>query len=141
MTKLFRLDTLAPNLAERFRRASAEQRRRAARIACEAAVEAAGLAAPEINDSLAILRADAIADASLRERVETLRERLDDAYFRLDDEGHRADALLCFSRARATSAVGFALSVPEAELHEAIYESLAAVEEPTKLAGLVELAL
>jgi len=43
-----------------------------------------------------------------------------------------------FSKARATSALVFALSDEPAHLHEAIYEAIAAVDDPAELVQAVE---
>ena len=138
----FRLDSVARVAAERFRQAPSNKRRQAAQIACEQAVAAVDLVAPEVSEALAVLRGAATLDASLRERLESLAARLDDEYFQLDESGgSKQQALVCFSKARATSALMFALAADDAQLHEAIYESISALDEPTKLVRLVERAL
>lgn len=138
----FRLDSVAPVAAERFRQATSNKRREAARVACEQAVVATGLTAPEVSEALAVLRGAAAPDVSLRERLESLAARFDDDYFQLDEDGgQKQQALLCFSKARATSALAFALTAEDTQLHEAIYESLSALDEPAELVRLVEHAL
>jgi hypothetical protein len=92
---------------------------------------------------LAVLRGAAAPDISLRERLESLAARFDDEYFQLDEDGGAAqkqEALHHFSKARATSALAFALAT-EAQLHEAIYEALSALDEPGELERLIERAL
>jgi hypothetical protein len=138
----FRLDSVAPVLAARFRQAPSNKRRKAAQVACEQAVVAAGLTADEVSEALAVLRGAAAPDVSLRERLDSLAARFDDEYFRLDEDGgQKQQALLCFSKARATSALAFALAADDAQLHEAIYESISALDEPAELVRLVEHAL
>ena len=134
----FRLESLSPFVAERFRQAPSNKRRAAARLACEHAVVATGLAAPEVTEALAVLRGAAVADASLRERLDSLAARLDDEYFRLDEGGsQKREALLYFSRVRTA----FALAADDTPLHEAIYESISAPDDPAELMRRVEHAL
>jgi hypothetical protein len=138
----FRLDSVAPVVAESFRQAPSNKRRQAAQVACEQAVEAADLTAPEVSEALAVLRGAVAPDASLRERLESLAARFDDEYFRLDEAGgQKQQALICFSKARATSALVFALAADDTQLHEAIYESISALDEPAELVRRVEHAL
>lgn len=138
----FRLDSVAPDAAERFRHAPSNKRRQAAQVACEQAVVAANLTEPEVSEALAVLRGAATPDASLRERLEGLAARFDDEYFRLDEDGgQKQQALVCFSKARAMSALVFALAADDTQLHEAIYESISALDEPAELVRLVKHAL
>jgi YD repeat-containing protein len=107
--------------------------------ACAAAIEGAGARAVA---PLKVLRGAAAPDASLRERLESLAARFDDEYFQLDEDGgQKQQALVCFSKARATSALVFALAADDTQLHEAIYESISALDEPAELVRLVEHAL
>ena len=142
--ELFRLDSVAPAVAERFRQTSSSKRREAVRVACQHAAATVGLAAQEVSEALAVLRGAAAPDVSLRERLESFAADFDDQYFRLDEDGDAAqkqEALRLFSKARATSALAFALSADEAHLHEAIYEAISAMDEPAELVRLVEGAL
>lgn len=133
---------MAPVVSERFRRAPSNKRRQAARVACEQAVAAAGVTAPEVSEALWVLRGAAAPDASLRERLKSLAASFDDEYFELnEDGGQKQQALMCFSKARATSALVFALADDDAQVHEAIYESIAALDEPAELVRMVEHAL
>jgi hypothetical protein len=99
------------------------------------------------------MRLDSVAPAvakRFRQASSTRRRRaalvacaaeLDDEYFRLDEEGEPAqkqEALRLFSKARATSALVFALSGDEAQLHEAIYEAIAAMDDPGDLMRLID---
>lgn len=103
---------------------------------------ATGLMAPLVSEALAVLRGAPSSDASLRERVENQAARFDEAYFRLEESGDQAqEALLAFSKARAMCALAFALAADDAQLHEAIYESLSALEEPGELLRLLEQTL
>ena len=103
----FRLDSVAARAAERFRLATENQRRAAARIACERAVAGAGLSGTDVSEALAVLRGGAVPVGSLRERLETMVTAFDDDYWRLDEAGEeRGEAHRCFSKARAASALG-----------------------------------
>lgn len=142
--QLFRLDSVAPVVAERFRQAPSHKRREAVQVACELAVAAAGLTASEVSEALTVLRGETGADVSLRERLESLAAGFDDEYFQLDEDGdavQKQQALRSFSKARATSALAFALASDDTHHHEAIYESISAVDEPGELMRLVERAL
>ncbi len=144
MKPVFRLDSVSPTLAESFRRASPANRRQAARVACELAVSSAGLTDPEVAASLDALCAGAPAEASLRAELERLADRFDDEYLRLEEDGDHAEkseALRLFWKARAASALAFALSGDDAKLHEAIYEALAAMADPSELVRAAEIAL
>lgn len=138
----FRLDSVAPLLASRFRRAPPDKRRSAARIACEKAVLTTGLTASDVRDAMTFLSGATSLDESLRQRLETLAASFDEQHFRLsEDVNQQQQALECFSRARASSALAFCVAADDGELHEAIYESIAAVDDPAELMRLVERAL
>ncbi len=133
---------MAPVAARRFRLAPPMKRRDATRLACEKAVFAAAFAAPEAREALAVLRGSASPDVSLRVRLERLAAALDDEYLRLSEAGgDERQVPPCFFSARAASALAFALAEDDAKLHEAIYESIAALPEPAELVHLIEEAL
>ena len=141
---VFRLDSIAPAVAERFRRAPASGRRYAALLACEHAAATVGLPMEEVDEALAVLRGTTVPTPSLRERLEELSAELDDEYFRSAEESDSTqdpEALRLFSKARATSALAFALSTEDSALHEAIYEAIAALDDPTHVLRIVEQAL
>ena len=140
----FRLDSVQPRLAEAFRRASPLRQREATRLACEGAASAAELSGPEVDAALETLRTGGPARADLRADLEALAARLDEEYFRLDQDGTEVDqpaALRVFSKARATSALAFCLAPNPGDLHEAIYEAIAALEDPRELVQAAEAAL
>jgi len=140
----FRLDAVAPVAAERFRRAPSSTRREAARVACEQAVAAVSLTAPDVSAALAVVRGDDPADAALRERLEHLAAEFDEAHFQLDEDGGASQgrpARQHFARARAASALAVAVQDDDAQLHEAIYEAISALDEPDALIRLVERVL
>jgi hypothetical protein len=139
MMDRFRLDSVAPLVARRFRLATSNKRREAARVACELAVVAASLEESEVSEALAVLRGCAAPDVLLRERLDRLAARFDDEYLELDeDDGQKQQALLRFSKARATSALAFALAADDTQLHEAIYESISALNEPAEMMLMIE---
>jgi hypothetical protein len=145
MSTQWRLDSKARGLADAFRKAPPEQRRRAALIACETVVPLIGLEGDD--DVAAGLRAlrEGRPDAALRERLSALSSRFDDEYFRLDEEGDAAkkpEVLRFFGKARGVSALAFALSDDASGLHEAIYEAISAVvDDPSTVARVVDAAL
>ena len=141
----WRLDSKAPAVADAFRLAAPEKRRRAALIACETVVPMLGLdGEDDVNAGLRALR-EARPGNALRARLGTLSARFDDEYFRLDEEGdetRKPEALRLFAKARGTSALAFALTDDAAQLHEAIYEAISAlVDDPGKVVRAVEAAL
>ncbi|WP_437685681.1 hypothetical protein [Sorangium sp. So ce176] len=141
MESVFRLDSVSPTLAESFRRASSAKRRQAAVVACELAASSADLAGQEVGLGLAALRGGAAGQPDLRQRLEDLAAHFDDEYLRLNeevDESRKAETLRLFSKARAASALAFALIHEPGELHEAIYEAIAALDDPSELIRVVE---
>jgi hypothetical protein len=146
MNTQWRLDSKARGLADAFRKAPPEQRRRAALIACETVVPLVGLEGDDdVTTGLRALREGRPHDAALRERLSALSARFDDEYFRLDEEGDAAkkpEVLRFFGKARGVSALAFALSDDASGLHEAIYEAISAVvDDPSKVARVVDAAL
>ncbi|WP_437967623.1 hypothetical protein WMF04_50180 [Sorangium sp. So ce260] len=138
---IFRLDSLSPTLAERLRKASPQKCRLAAVVACELASASAGLSGQEVALALGALRCGAAAPPFLQQRLERLAAQLDDEYLRLEQEGDPSknpESLRVFSKARATSALVFALSNDSAQLHEAIYEAIAAMSDPDELVRAAE---
>ena len=85
------------------------------------------------------------SDELLRARIRASSERFDDEYFKLDeDEGEerKRAALHIFAKARAMSALAFALAEDASQLHEAIYEALSAlVDDSSAVVHAVETTL
>lgn len=135
-----RLDSMFPNLAARFEEAPLAKRRNAARLACERAVLATGLSAPEVSEAMEFVRGQVGFNRSL-DSLHELVATLDDEYFRLEEQGHKERALVSFSRARAASALAFVVTADDTQLHEALYEALSAFDAPTELIRLTEGAL
>jgi hypothetical protein len=144
MMSTYRLSSVSPTLAERFRGAPTGIRRQAALVACEIAVSSVGLRDKEILLALEALRSGTPLDSALRGQVERLAASFDDEYLRLEeeeDEGKKAEVLSFFSRARAASAIMFALSDDAGQLHETIYEAITSLENPAELVQSVETVL
>ena len=57
------------------------------------------------------------------------------------DEAKRSGVLRLFSKARAASALGFALSEEPGQFHEALYEALASVDDASEVIRRVAKAL
>lgn len=104
-------------------------------MACEVAAVHAELDGDPVQAALRALRADGDVDQALRQRLEELATRLDDEYFALDQQGGapKADVLALFFKARAASALAFAVAADAEQLHDAFYEAIAAVEDPSEL--------
>jgi hypothetical protein len=145
MRNRWRLDSKAPALADIFRNSTPEKQRRAAVVACEAALFIVGLNGAEADEALRALRDGRLGNASLRERLTALSARLDDEYFRVNEEceaSKKPEALALFARARAASALAFSLSDDSTQLHEAIYEAMSAVsDDPSEVARVASAAL
>jgi hypothetical protein len=140
----FRLDSVAPQVANRFRLAASNARRQATLLACEHCVAATGLSGADVERALEVLRSAALPSPGLRHRLEALAAELDEEYFRIDEDdapGRKPEALRAFSKARAASALAFSLTENDACLHEAIYEAIAAIETPAPLVSLVDKVL
>lgn len=144
MTNIPRLESVSPHLAESFRQASPLKQRQAVLEACVTAASRVGLEEEEANAAIEILRYGSAATSKMREQLETLAAHYDDQYFELSEEGDKAtesDALLLFSKARVAAALAFALSEDSRQLHEALYEAIAAINDPTEVMQVVEKVL
>ena len=143
MEPTFRLDSASPKLAEMIRKASPAKCRQAAIVACELAAASAGLVDQEVALAFDTLRRGTSVPISLQQRLEQLAAQYDAEYLCLDEEGDeskRSETLRLFSKARATSALAYALS-ENALFHEAIYEAMAALSNPDELEKATERAL
>ena len=146
MNAQWRLDSKARGVAEAFRKASSEQQRRAALVACETVLPLVGLEGDDdVNAGLRALREGRTNDAALHKRLSALSARFDDDYFRLDEEGVEAkkpEGLRLFAKARGVAALAFALSDGTSGLHEAIYEAMSSlIDDPSPVTHMVEAAL
>jgi hypothetical protein len=68
-------------------------------------------------------------------KLEVLAAQLDEQYFKLSEKAEPAEsqALATFRKARAAAALAFALSQDSAQLHEAIYEAIAASSDRSEV--------
>jgi hypothetical protein len=142
---MMRLTSASEELSRLYGVASVERRRKAALVACEAAVKNAKVQAPEVEEALAVLRKGrGPVPEGLQARLERLAERLDDEYFQRsesEEPSARAEGLALFSQARAVSALMFAVSGESVSLHEALYEALATTAVPEEMVPLLADAL
>ncbi|WNG18461.1 hypothetical protein [Cystobacter fuscus] len=141
---MFRLDSISPELAESFRQATPARQRKATLVACTLVASRVGLEGEEVVAALEHLRHGGEVARDLLRKIESLAARLDDEYLCLDEQGDEAtrpEVLRLFSKARAASALGFALSEDPGQLHEALYEAIVAVEDATEVIRPVEGAL
>lgn len=139
-----RLENQYDDLAILFETANGAARRRAAQVACQRAVEAAGLCSTTVEKALGgILQPDAQDVAALREELSALSEHFDEIYFDLaENEPTNRDAILReFGRARVHSALAFALTSDDRLLHDAIYEALKSTADEAIIRSEVALEL
>jgi hypothetical protein len=132
-----RLGTVSQALSDAFRGAGEAPKRRAVLVACEIAVTQSGLQDEAVERALAILRPGE-SDLAVQLEIEALSDHLDHEYFRLQNEDKPAvspDALVHFKKARAASAVAFALAPAPEALAEALYEAILA---PGDRAGVMD---
>ena len=119
-------------LAEALRSAPPSARRKAVLVAREIAVSQAKLEGKVITDALESLRHGLPMEEALQEQLKNLVARLDEEYLQLaeqDDDARKPDVLRLFSRARAASALIFAISEDDGQLHEAVYEAINVVDD------------
>lgn len=145
MTSISRLESLLPRLADSFRNADPFKQRKAVIDATVFAVSHAGLEGHEVTAATEIIR-DAVGEkkSALKAQLERLVGKFDDQYFELvdlDDENSKVTALHAFSKARAASALAFALSEEPDHLQEALYEAILAMNDSTEIVQIAEQAL
>lgn len=127
-----RLETVSLDLMTRLRQASPSQRKAAALAACGYAVEYAQVHDRVVLSVLGELNSGRGASAPEIEKVKILTEQADDEYFDLHDASDSSEDsgyLAAFSRARALSALLFALE--QESLHsssESIFEAVSATD-------------
>lgn len=139
-----RLDSIFPKLANAFRQASVQKRRQAAFEACALAVSLVGLDEAKVKAAIDVLRSGGIPSPSMKEELETLAAHFDDQYIDLDEDGNDAskrEALYLFSKARAVTALVFAVTQDPEQLHEAVYEAISAINNPDEVVRVVEKVL
>jgi len=142
-----RLETLAPKLVQRLRRASPPKQRAAALAACEFAIKKAHLRCACVERALNILRSGGGLSASHQSELEALMSNLDNEYFELQDAAEQGrttseNYLQKFVQARADSALLFASKDDSFEASsEATHEAAATVNDKLPLFSVVESVL
>lgn len=131
-----RLDTVAPGLVDLIRAATPDEQRRIALAAARRAVVDAGVEDPVLVSTVG----SGAADAAALDHVRRVAGVLDQQSFELQDDvdaGRAAgrDHAIAFARARAASAVAFAL---DQDALEAVYEAWHAVDDTAGLTRVVE---
>ncbi len=144
MTNISRLESISPSLAESFRQASTSAQRQAVLEACVIATSLADLNEEVVTVAIEMLRYGNEATSMVRKQLEALKDRYDDQYFELyekEDDAAKLVALRLFSKARVIAALVFALSEDSRQFHEALYEAIVAMEDPSKLIQAIEKVL
>jgi hypothetical protein len=108
-----RLKTVADSLAAKLDASNSEQQRKACVLACELALQAAGLNIPIASEALNQLRQNGKLSQEEIEKLRNLAAQLDEKYFNIQDQDEsgaalKAEALRLFSQARAVSSLSFA---------------------------------
>jgi hypothetical protein len=138
-----RLDTIDATLASRLAQATPEQQRAAAAEAALLAASVTRLSGDVVEAASTALR-QRRTDAGLRQQLDELTERLDDDGFDLQEQVDNGQATAqqyeaAFARARATSALSYALTEDAEEAAiESIYEAHAAVGDIARLHQVVD---
>ncbi len=146
MSETWRLDSIAPDIAKAFRRATPRLQQAAAAAAAEFAISAAGIATPDVHLGLQALR-DGTTELPLLERLRAAAGVIDEEYFVAaeDDDargrGSSAKQVDLFGKARAMDALTLALSHEPSSLHEAIYEAWHSSNDVGPLARILEALL
>ncbi len=132
MPTISRFESLSPSLAEAYRQANRDQRRRAALAMCLFALEQSALHCGEVDAALALLRREAPGSNDVQQRLDRLAAELDERYFGLSDntDNITPEAFVMYQKARAAAALAFALSPNGQQLHEAIYEAICTSSDP-----------
>lgn len=130
-------------LAEAFRSAPSDLRRAAVVASCKAAVLAAKIDDQKMHGALQILCGTNNASAALKNDIQVIADEFDKKYFRLLEGTHGVftpDVLMMFHKARAASAVSFALS-GTADLEESLYEAIMASQDKRRIEAVARIAL
>lgn len=137
-----RLEARAADLSRLIEAAEPDPQRRIAVKVAEAALSAVPLDEPELAPALADIAAGRWGGEGVHAAT-MLTDRLDDLAFDLQDEvdegtAEHAEYLAAFCRARAVSAVAFALDAdPRNAALEAAYEAEAATEDLNLIRNIV----
>ncbi len=141
--RLSRLQTYSMELAAAFRNAPPDLRRAAVVASCKAAVLAAGIDDQKMHAALQVLCGANNASAGLKNDIQVVADEFDKKYFRLLERTHGVftpDVLMTFYKARAASAVSFALS-ETAGLEESLYEAIMASQDKKRIEAVARIAL
>lgn len=144
MTAISRLESALPQLDKLFQKASPLKQKKAVLEACVVAVSRAGLEEVEVKEAIEILRSGGVGKSLLLAQLGRLATAFDDRYFELSEkggEGAKHEALRLFSKARATTALLFALSDHPEHLREALYETSTSMNDPAEIIQVVNNAL
>jgi hypothetical protein len=137
-----RLETRSAELSQLIESADAEPQRRIAVRVAQVALAAVPIDEPELAPALADLAADRWGGPGVQSAT-TLTDRLDNLAWDIQEEvdegtAEQAEYLEAFRRARAVSAVAFALDAdPRNAALEAAYEAEAATENLDLIRGIV----
>jgi len=137
-----RLDSISPELSRLFSLGNFDKQFAAVLVACSQAINENGLENPEVFSAISLLRVGR-GDVSLKASLNSLSDRFDDSYFKLSNEDGlpKPESIPFFRKARATSALAFAIARDADELPEALYEAISAVEDRNTIIAAVEDAL
>jgi hypothetical protein len=126
-----RLDTISTKLAGQFRDAPNEKKKKAVLFACRLANARTRLEDPLAIEAIDALSREQVVDRETVSRLDALAARLDDDYLTLEerDSKRTQKSLDLYLKARAASAVAEAARDVPDDLHEAVYEAVAAVND------------
>ena len=138
-----RLQTIAPELAQRLSNASPNARRRASLVAAGFAISTARLNDSEVLRLLSELRSANALRPGVDAWLAALIETLDDAAWQIQDQvdagtASPAEYLQAFARARAAASLAYAAA---GDTSECVYEAAATTQDPASLWALLDVEL
>lgn len=138
-----RLKTLFPSLVTQLESASIEKQKEAFVLACTFVVKMINLNLKDVDLALNFLQKDADVNSQLlKNQLENLALSFDDAYLNLTENEQKTSEMMdCFFKARAVSSIVYALSDSQEKFQEAIYELIAASENPQDVINIINEAL
>lgn len=131
----WRLNTIAPDLVEQLEREPEPRLRTMAEGVVDAALRDAEIRSETVDSALAALRAGRYGESDERSATKALADELDEAAWDIQErvdagEAEQEDYLSAFRRARAATALWFALDDdPLTAAMEAAYEARAATDD------------
>lgn len=131
----WRLNTIAPDLVEQLEREPEPRLRTMAEGVVDAALRDAEIRSETVDSALAALRAGRYGESDERSATKALADELDEAAWDIQErvdagEAEQEDYLSAFRRARAATALWFALDDdPQTAAMEAAYEARAATDD------------